>query len=477
MTLAYKIVCVNLLGDYNMTKTRLESDSIGTLNVPINAYYGVQSLRGYNNFQISGNKMNATFIKNVIIIKKACAITNLYAKNITSEMANAIINACDEALEGKFDNDFITDAIQGGAGTTVNMNVNEVIANRATEILGGKKGEYLCHPNDHVNCSQSTNDVIPTAGKLTALDLFVKLEDKVNLLTDALDQKAIEFNDVIKMGRTQLEDAVPIRLGQEFSAYSSGIKRALNMVKLASEQMLSVNLGGTAIGTTINANKVYVNSVVPELAKVKNLPLVQAENLIDSTQNLGGFVYLSGALRTLAVQLSKMSNDLRLMSSGPKTGFEEIILPAMQNGSSIMPGKVNPVIPEVVSQVAFAVIGNDVTISMAAEAGQLELNAFEPVIFYKLFESLTCLANAVDTLTINCIQGIVCNKERCETLLYGSVGIITALCPFIGYKKSAEIAKKALKENRQVKDLILEEGLMDKEQLDKVLDPYAMTGK
>ena len=460
-----------------MAKTRLESDSIGSLNVPINAYYGVQSLRGYNNFQISGNKMNATFIKNIIIIKKACAITNHYAKNLSKEMTDAIVTACDEALNGKFDADFITDAIQGGAGTTVNMNVNEVIANRATELLGGKKGEYLCHPNDHVNCSQSTNDVIPTAGKLTALDMFSLLKEKVRELISSLDKKALEFNDILKMGRTQLEDAVPIRLGQEFSAWSSGIKRTLSLVECASEQMLSVNLGGTAIGTTINANKVYVNSVVEQLARLKSLPLVQAENLIDSTQNLDGFVFLSSALKTLAVQLSKTCNDLRLMSSGPKTGLEEIVLPAMQNGSSIMPGKVNPVIPEVVSQVAFAVIGNDVTISMAAEAGQLELNAFEPVIFYKLFESLTCLTNAVETLRINCIDGIVSNKEHCENLLYNSVGIITALCPVIGYKKSAELAKRALKENRRVKDLILEEQLIDKEILDKILDPYAMTGK
>ncbi|MBR2870881.1 MAG: aspartate ammonia-lyase [Clostridia bacterium] len=458
-------------------RTRTESDSIGSLQVPINAYYGVQSLRGYQNFRISGNKMNQIFINNIVLVKKAAALTNLYAKNIDEIMCNAIVTACDEVLEGKFNDDFITDAIQGGAGTTVNMNVNEVIANRATELLGGKKGEYLCHPNDHVNCSQSTNDVIPTAGKLTVIDMFLSLKQSVLTLVSSLNQKADEFKDILKMGRTQLEDAVPIRLGQEFSAYASGIKRALDLLECATEQMYSLNLGGTAIGTTINANKVYVNSVVLELSKIKNLPLKQAENLIDSTQNLDGFVFVSGGLKTLAVQLSKMCNDLRLMSSGPKTGLEEIILPAMQNGSSIMPGKVNPVIPEVVSQVAFAVIGNDVTVAMAAEAGQLELNAFEPVIFYKLFESLTCLKNAVDTLKVNCIDGIVSNKEHCENLLYNSVGIVTALCPIIGYKKSATLAKRALKENRRVKDLILEEGILDKETLEKVLDPYAMTGK
>ena len=458
-------------------RTRKESDSIGTLNVPVNAYYGVHSLRGYNNFQITGNKMNAKFIENIVIIKKAAAITNLYANNIDDKMCNAIITACDEALDGKFNNNFITDGIQGGAGTTVNMNVNEVIANRATEILGGKKGEYICHPNDHVNASQSTNDVIPSAGKLTVLDMFFDLKEKVGLLIEALDKKAEEFKNILKMGRTQLEDAVPIRLGQEFKAYSSGIKRALGLVENATNEMYFLNLGGTAIGTTINANKVYVNSIVGEVAKLKDYQLKQAENLIDATQNLDGFVFVSGALKTLAVQLSKMCNDLRLMSSGPKTGLEEIVLPAMQNGSSIMPGKVNPVIPEVVSQVAFSVIGNDVTIAMAAEAGQLELNAFEPVIFYKLFESFTCLTNAVETLRVNCIEGIVSNKEHCENLLYNSVGIITALCPIIGYKKSAELAKRALKENRRVKDLILEEKILDEQTLDKILDPYAMTGK
>ncbi len=456
--------------------TRKESDSIGTLSVPIDAYYGVQTLRGYENFKITGQTMNKTFIKNIVLIKKACAITNLFAGNVTEEMKNAIVTACDEALAGKFDNDFITDAIQGGAGTTVNMNANEVIANRATELLGGKKGEYICHPNDHVNASQSTNDVIPSAGKLTVIDLFIELKESLLKLISSLDNKAYEFKDVIKMGRTQLEDAVPIRLGQEFSAYSSGIKRCLKLLEASVEEMYSLNMGGTAIGTTINANKLYVNNIVLNLSEVTGYDkLKQAEDLIDATQNLDGFVFVSGALKTLAVNLSKMCNDLRLMSSGPKTGFEEIILPAMQNGSSIMPGKVNPVIPEVVSQVAFAVIGNDVTITMAAEAGQLELNAFEPVIFYKLFESLKGLKGAIDTLRVNCIDGIIANKEHCEELLYDSVGIITALCPYIGYKKSAELAKKALKENKRVKDLILEEKILDKAQLDKILDPFAMT--
>lgn len=458
-----------------MNNTRIESDSIGALEIPCDAYYGVQSLRGYENFHITGTRMNHKFILNIVRIKLAAAIANMKASSIDKKTGEAIVAACKEALAGKLDSGFITDAIQGGAGTTANMNVNEVIANRATELLGGKKGEYLCHPNDHVNCSQSTNDVIPTAGRITVIELAGELIANVTELISSLDKKAAEFNDIIKMGRTQLEDAVPIRLGQEFAAYSSGLKRTLKLLEKAVGEMYSVNIGGTAIGTAINVEKVYLDEIVPTLSSVTGYALNRAENLIDATQNLDGFVYVSGALKTMAVSLSKMCNDLRLMSSGPKTGFEEITLPAKQNGSSIMPGKVNPVIPEVVTQVAFAVIGNDSTITLAAEAGQLELNAFEPVIFYKLFESLTCMKNAVKTLTVNCIDGITSNKKRCEQLLFDSVGTVTALCPYIGYKKAAELAKRALKENKKIKDLVKEQGLLDDALLEKILDPFTMT--
>ena len=454
---------------------RKESDSIGELEVPENAYYGVQTLRGFENFQITSIKMNDTFISNITKIKKVAAKVNGKYGYIKSEIAQAIDTACCEVLSGKFQADFITDAVQGGAGTTVNMNVNEVIANRATELLGGKKGEYLCHPNDHVNCSQSTNDVIPTAGKLTVLDLADKLLEKLEILILALESKAQEFDGIIKMGRTQLEDAVPIRLGQEFQAYASALKRDCKRIQEDLKEMHVINLGGTAIGTSVNVGAGYLENIVSALSKECNRELIKAEDLIDATQNVDGFVSVSGRLKACAVNLSKMSNDLRLMSSGPKTGLGEITLPAKQNGSSIMPGKVNPVIPEVVSQVAFLVIGNDMTIAMAAEGGQLELNAFEPVIFYKLFESLTCLANAVHTLTVNCIVGITANREHCEDLVYNSVGVVTALCPYLGYKKSAELAKEALKKNVRIKDLILQYGLMEKEKLDKILDPYAMT--
>lgn len=454
---------------------RKESDSIGELEVPENAYYGVQTLRGFENFKITGIKMNDTFIRNITKIKKIAAKVNGEYGYINPEIAQAIDTACNEAFSGKFNADFITDAVQGGAGTTVNMNVNEVIANRATELLGGKKGEYLCHPNDHVNCSQSTNDVIPTAGKLTVLDLADKLLEKLEILILALESKAQEFDGIIKMGRTQLEDAVPIRLGQEFQAYASALKRDCKRIQENLREMHVINLGGTAIGTSVNVGAGYLENIVSALSEECKRNLIKADDLIDATQNVDGFVSVSGSLKACAVNLSKMSNDLRLMSSGPKTGLGEITLPAKQNGSSIMPGKVNPVIPEVVSQVAFLVIGNDMTIAMAAEGGQLELNAFEPVIFYKLFESLTCLANAVHTLTVNCIVGITANREHCEDLVYNSVGVVTALCPYLGYKKSAELAKEALKKNVRIKDLILQYGLMEKEELDKILDPYAMT--
>ena len=448
---------------------------MGSLDIPKDAYYGVQSLRGHQNFQISGVKTHPLFIKNITLIKKAAALTNGACGEIEPDVMHAIIGACDEILAGAFAEDFITDAIQGGAGTSANMNVNEVIANRATELLGGKKGKYLCHPNDHVNKAQSTNDVIPTAGKLTVLDLSKRLLDSLENLIAALMDKAQAFDGIIKMGRTQLQDAVPIRLGQEFHAYASALKRDYKRIQNALQEMQVVNLGGTAIGTCINATKEYVQEIVPTLSLVTGYDLQQAEDLIDGTQNVDGFVAVSGALKACAVNLSKMSNDLRLMSSGPKAGLGEIVLPAKQNGSSIMPGKINPVIPEVVSQVAFAVIGNDMTITMAAEAGQLELNAFEPIIFYKLFESFTCLTNAMNTLVGNCIVGITANKKHDEEEVYRSVGMVTALCPYIGYKKAAAIAKEALASNKSVQDLVLREGLMEKALLKKVLDPYSMT--
>lgn len=455
---------------------RLESDSIGEMEVPGEAYYGVQALRANENFPITGNSLNPDFIKNMARIKRAAAITNMRAGRLKPEIANAIESACNEVVCGMFASEFIVDGIQGGAGTSANMNMNEVIANRAIEMLCGKKGDYsIVHPNDHVNMAQSTNDVIPTAGKLTVLDLLKKLEKSLKKLDSALYKKADEFDGVIKIGRTQLEDAVPMRLGQSFHAYATMIERDIDRIAKAKKEMYTVNMGATAIGTGINTSEYYFDHIVPTLAKVSGYPLVQADDLFDATENLDGFVRVSSCLKACAVNLSKMCNDLRILASGPKAGFGEITLPAMQNGSSIMPGKVNPVIPEVVSQVAFHIIGHDVTITMAAEAGQMELNAFEPVVFYNLFDSITTLTHAVDTLTDNCIIGITANEERCQKLLDASVGITTALCPYIGYKKAASLAKESLRTDVPVKKLVLKHGLMKEKQLDVVLDPYAMT--
>ena len=417
----------------NEMEFRVEKDSIGTKDVPENVYYGVQSLRAAENFHITGLNMHPEIINSLAYIKKAAAITNCEAGLLDKRRTQAIVQACDEILEGKFREDFIVDPIQGGAGTSLNMNANEVIANRAIEILGGKKGDYsVVNPNDHVNCGQSTNDVIPTAGKMTSLRLLKKLKKQLLRLHSALEQKADEFDGVIKMGRTQLQDAVPIRLGQEFKAYSVAILRDLNRMDKAMDEMRTLNMGGTAVGTGLNADESYLRRIVPNLSEISGMDLVQAYDLIDATQNLDSFVAVSGAVKACAVTLSKIANDLRLMSSGPRAGFGEINLPAKQNGSSIMPGKVNPVIPEVVNQVAFNAIGNDMTITMAAEAGQLELNAFEPIIFYCLFQSIDTIAYAVNTFVDNCVIGITANETRCRYFVENSVGIITALCPYVG---------------------------------------------
>ncbi|WP_416176544.1 aspartate ammonia-lyase [Clostridium sp.] len=457
-------------------KTRLESDSIGIMKIPVDAYYGVQTLRAKNNFHITNKKINPEFIVSLAQIKKSAAITNRDAGMLDSKIANAIINACDEIISGKLHNQFIVDPIQGGAGTSTNMNANEVIANRAIELLGGTKGDYtIVHPNDHVNMSQSTNDVFPTAGKITILKMLPRAISELQRLYDALELKSLEFNNIIKMGRTQLQDAVPIRLGQSFHAFASMIKRDIYRLNKAKKEMLKLNIGATAIGTSINVSSKYLNNIISNLREVTGFNVYQAEDLIDATQNLDGLVTVSGVLKTCAVNLSKMANDLRLLSSGPKTGIGEINLPAKQNGSSIMPGKINPVIPEVVSQVAFNIIGNDFTITMAAEAGQLELNAFEPVLFYNLFESIETLKNVTNTFIDNCISGITANKERCKYLLNSSVGIATALCPYIGYKEATDIAKEALKTGKQVKEIVLKKGILTSEELEKILDPISMT--
>ena len=464
------------MGDTKKTDYRVEKDSIGVKDIPEEVYYGVQTLRAAENFHITGLNMHPEIINSLAYIKKASAITNCEVGILEKKKAQAIVQACDEIIEGKFHDDFIVDPIQGGAGTSLNMNANEVIANRAIEILGGKKGDYtIVNPNDDVNCGQSTNDVIPTAGKMTSLHLLQNLKKQLLRLYDALNEKAKEFDHVIKMGRTQMQDAVPIRLGQEFKAYSVAIMRDIHRMDKAMDEMRTLNMGGTAIGTGINADENYLRRIVPNLSEISGMEFIQAFDLIDATQNLDSFVAVSGAVKACAVTLSKMSNDLRLMSSGPRAGFREINLPAKQNGSSIMPGKVNPVIPEVVNQVAFNIIGNDMTITMAAEAGQLELNAFEPIIFYCMFQSIDTLGYAVETLVDNCIVGITANEERCRQLVENSVGIITAICPHVGYEKTADIAKKAINSNESVRSLILKENIMDEEELSRILDPIHMT--
>lgn len=459
-----------------MKNTRIESDSIGSMDIPIEAYYGVQSLRAKNNFPITNKRMNKDFIISLAEIKKAAAITNKNEGKLSNDIANAIIQACDEIIKGNLLDEFIVDPIQGGAGTSANMNANEVIANRAIEILGGEKGDYeLIHPNDHVNMCQSTNDVFPTAGKLTILKLMPKAINQLDRLFNALKLKSIEFQDILKLGRTQLQDAVPMTLGQSFNAYATAIKRNIVRLNKAKRELEIINLGATAIGSSINATPYYVENITNNLSEITKIPLYQATDLFDATENLDTYVAVSGALKSCAVTISKIANDLRLLSSGPRAGLSEIILPAKQNGSSIMPGKINPVIPEVVSQVAFNIIGNDFTITMAAESGQLELNAFEPILFYNIFESIKTLENVVKTFVDNCIIGIKANKDRCLELLNFSVATATALCPYIGYKKAAEIAKKALKENTTIKDIVLNEKLINKNKLEDILNPATLT--
>ena len=458
------------------TRLRSEHDSIGERSLPRDVYYGVQSLRAAENFHITGLKMHPEIINSIAEIKKASAMVNADIGLLDRSLADAIVRACDEIVSGKLHDAFIVDPIQGGAGTSLNMNANEVIANRAIELLGGEKGDYsLVNPNDHVNCGQSTNDVFPSAGKMAVLKLLIKAQLQLERLYAALSQKADEFDDVIKMGRTQLQDAVPIRLGQEFRAYSAAVRRDIARLERAQNEMRCLNLGGTAVGTGINADEAYLRSIVPTLSQVSGLRLTQAADLIDATQNLDEFVAVSGAVKTCAVNLSKMCNDLRLLSSGPRCGLGEINLPPRQNGSSIMPGKVNPVIPEVVNQVAFNIMGNDLTITMAAEAGQLELNAFEPIIFWNLTHAVEFLTYAVNTLVDNCIVGITANRERCKSMVENSVGIITALTPHIGYEHAADIAKEAIRTGLPVRELILRKGILDKAAMERILDPYSMT--
>ena len=451
---------------------REEHDSIGVVSLPENAYYGVQSLRAKENFPMTGRLMHPYMIDALVLIKKAAAIANQRAGSLKPEIASAIIRACDEILSGKMRDQFIVDPIQGGAGTSANMNANEVVANRACEIMGGKKGDGTVHPNDHVNMAQSTNDVFPSAGKLAALRMTEALLASLDRLIAAFDRKARENAQVLKLGRTQLQDAVPMYLGQEFKAHADALRRCANRILRSRNELFELNLGATAIGTSVNASAGYLDCVVDILADLISQPVKAADNLIDATQNADSFAAISSAVKNCALVMSKIANDMRLLSSGPCGGIEELQLPARQPGSSIMPGKINPVIPEVVTQAAFLVAGNDVTISMAVEAGQLELNAFEPVIFYCLFESLEVLTHAADTFRERCVAGILADEEHCREMLMKSTVIATALCPEIGYERATAIVKKAQQEHRTVVEVAQQELSMPQEALEQIISNY-----
>lgn len=458
-------------------KFRLESDLLGELKVPVDAYYGVQTQRGINNYHISRKKMRdyPDYVIAIAYVKLAAIQTNHSLGVINDEISGAISKACQELIDGKLHENFPIDMMQGGAGTSVNMNANEVIANRALEIMGHKKGEYqYCYPNDHVNCGQSTNDVYPTSIRLAIIRMNKNLVASLTGLISALRYKGEEFKDVIKMGRTQLQDAVPMTSGQEFSAYANNLEEEILNLERNVKLLHEINMGGTAIGTGLNAVPGFTKLCAANLSKLTGEPFVSATDLVEATPDTGAYVSYSSALKRLAIKLSKICNDLRLMASGPRCGLNEINLPPKAPGSSIMPGKVNPVIPEVTNQVCFKVIGNDTTISFAAEAGQLELNVMEPVITESLFESLVWLSNAIDTLVEECILGITVNKERCYEMVKNSIGIVTALNPYIGYKTCTKVAKEALDTDRSVYDIVLEQGLMTQEKLDEALDPKNM---
>ena len=460
-----------------MDKFRSEHDLLGDKQAPLEVYYGVQTVRAMENFVVSNIPIShfPYLIQSLGYIKKATALANMEYKILDPIIGDAIIKACDQIIDGKYLAQFPVDAIQGGAGTSTNMNANEVIANIALEILGKKKGDYtVVHPNNHVNLSQSTNDVYPTSIRMTAAWMLEGLFDELLNFKEALEAKGLEFHDVIKMGRTQLQDAIPMTLGQEFIAWAVTVGEDIERLRMAQTIMYEINMGATAIGTGLNAPAGYAEVVTRYLAHITRLPLVPSRNLIKATQDSGSFIELSGVLKRIAAKVSKICNDLRLLSSGPRAGINEINLPPMQPGSSIMPGKVNPVIPEVVNQVAFDVIGNDLAITLAAEAGQLELNVMEPLIAFKLFTSIQRLTNVLKILTQRCIVGITANKERCREMVQNSIGLVTALVPVLGYEKCSEIAKKALSTHGSVYKIVLDEGHLSKEDLDRILSPKAM---
>ena len=457
-------------------RTRIERDPLGELPVPADAYYGIQTARAVQNFPISGLRAPDALIDATVFVKKAAAQANVALGRLEGRIGDAITRAADEILGGALRDQFVVDVYQAGAGTSHNMNTNEVIANRASELLGGKRGEYrLVHPNDHVNMGQSTNDVFPTATRLALLFGSGPLVLAGRALSTALAVKSREFRDVLKVGRTHLQDAVPLTLGQEFSGYAGCIERGSDDVERASAQLQELNLGATAVGTGLNAGDDYTGLAIGKLAQLTGLGVVPATNRFRVTQSMGDVLAYSGAMRRLAVELSKVASDLRLLSMGPRAGIAEIVLPAVQPGSSIMPGKVNPSIPEMVNQVCYQVIGCDTTVCKAAEGGQLELNVMMPVIAWNALHSSTILRNAMDALRARCVDGIQADTDRCRELLDRSSALATALSPYLGYATTAEIAKESVKTGRPIREIVLERGLLEQAQLDRILSAEAMT--
>ncbi|WP_441294203.1 aspartate ammonia-lyase [Bacillus sp. FJAT-27225] len=457
-------------------KYRIEKDFLGKKEVPFDAYYGIQTLRAVENFPITGYKIDTSLIKAMAIVKRSAAMANKATGQLEEIIADAIIAAADEIIDGNWHDQFIVDPIQGGAGTSVNMNANEVIANRALELIGKQKGSYhIISPNTHVNMAQSTNDAFPTAIHIAVLDSLQGLLANMDELQQAFFKKSAEFDHVIKMGRTHLQDAVPIRLGQEFMAYARVLGRDIGRIQTSRQHLYVVNMGATAVGTGLNADPAYIERVVHYLAEYSGFPLEKADHLVDATQNTDSYLEVSAALKVCMMNMSKIANDLRMMASGPRAGLAEIKLPARQPGSSIMPGKVNPVMVEVLNQVAFQVIGNDHTICLAAEAGQFELNVMEPVLVFNLLQSIKIMTNVFDVFQRYCLEGIEANRERLEEYVNNSVGIITAINPHVGYETAAAIANEAIEAGKSVRELCIEKGVLTREELDIILDPFEMT--
>ncbi|RKP56146.1 aspartate ammonia-lyase [Cohnella endophytica] len=455
---------------------RIEKDSIGSHTVPDTVYYGIQTLRALENFPITGTPVHSELVVALAHVKKAAARANLEMKWLPSSIANAIVAAAEEVVQGQWADQFVVDSIQGGAGTSINMNMNEVLANRALELMGHHRGDYFhCNPNNHVNMSQSTNDAIPTALRIAAYTLAQRLLTTLGELHDGFLRKSEEFDDVIKMGRTHLQDAVPIRMGQEFGAYAKVLERDIGRIGRAVSGLLSVNMGATAVGTGLNASVDYIRIVVGLLAEDLGIPVSSAPDLVDATQNTDAYTELSGALKVCAMNMSKICNDIRLMASGPRVGLGEIQLPPRQPGSSIMPGKVNPVMAEVVNQVAFQVMGNDHTICMASEAGQFELNVMGPVIAFNLLQSLKIMRNALDAFRRYALEGLTANRERCRDYVDRSFGIVTALNPHLGYDVAAQLVKEAMASGMTIRELIVERNLLTAAEIDEILDPMQMT--